>query len=315
MSVLIRNATVVTVDPSRRVIEDGAVFIDNDRIIAVGDSASLTNSYGGAAEVVNGEGRVVLPGFVSAHNHVGYAVFRGRAEDLGHAPTHRLYLPMSGVISADERRVIGSLAVTELLRGGVTTILEMEEDAELFAPFIEASGIRALIGVMVNDVNLDALSRGETVFDAVVREAQLAQARGLAERWHDRDRGRIQAVMAATGLSTSSPELLRGLRQTADELRLRISIHMGFGERALVGRIHGCAQFDYAEAHGMLGSDVVAVHGYEVDEQEIDILARSGTRLAHCPHMNQFRGEVAPVHAMREKGIEVGLGIDNYFSD
>lgn len=315
MSILIRNATVVTVDPSRRVIADGAVFIDADRIIAVGDTASLTSTYGGADEVVDGRGKVVLPGFVSAHNHVGYAVFRGRAEDVGHAPTHRLYLPMSGVIRADERQVIGSLAVTELLRGGVTTILEMEEDAELFAPFIESSGMRALIGVMVNDVNLDALSRGETQFDASVREAQLGQARGLAERWHGRDQGRIQAVMAATGLSTSSPELLKGLRQTADELGLRVSIHMGFGERALVRRIHGCAQFDYAEAHGMLGPDVVAVHGYEVDEEEIDTLARSGTQLAHCPHMNQFRGEVAPIDAMRQRGMSVGLGIDNYFSD
>jgi cytosine/adenosine deaminase-related metal-dependent hydrolase len=61
----------------------------------------------------------VLPGFVSAHNHVGYAVFRGRAEDVGHAPTHRLYLPMSQVISAEERQVIGALAVIELLRAPV----------------------------------------------------------------------------------------------------------------------------------------------------------------------------------------------------
>ncbi len=315
MSILITNATVVTVDETYRVIENGAVYVEKDRIAAVGDAHVLGEQYSNAETVVDGNGKVVIPGFVSAHNHVGYAVFRGRAEDIGHAPTHRLYLPMSGVIAQEERQVIGALAVTELLRGGVTTILEMEEDAELFAPFIESSGIRALIGVMVNDVNLEALARGETVFDAAVRDQQLDQANGLAERWHGRANGRIQAVMAATGLSTSSPGLLQGLRQGADEKGLRLSAHLGFGERDLVQRIHGMAQFDFAGAHGMLGPDVVAVHCYEVDDDEVSILAQSGTHLAHCPHMNQFRGEVAPIQAMRAKGMQVGLGIDNYFSD
>ncbi len=315
MSLLITNTTVVTVDPTRRVIENGAVYVEEDRIAAVGDTQTLSEQYPTADTVVDGEGKVVLPGFVSAHNHVGYAVFRGRAEDIGHAPVHRLYLPMSGVIADEERQVIGALAVTELLRGGVTTILEMEEDAELFASFIETSGMRALIGVMANDVNLEALTRGETVFDAALRERQLEQANGLAERWHDRAGGRIQTVMAATGLSTSSPELLQGLREGADARGLRLSAHLGFGERDLVQRIHGMAQFDFAEAHGMLGPDVVAVHCYEVDDAEVDTLAQSGTHLAHCPHMNQFRGEVAPIQAMRAKGMQVGLGIDNYFSD
>ncbi len=315
MSLLITNSTVVTVDPAHRVIENGAVYVEEDRIVAVGHTQVLCEQYPMANTVVDGNGKVVLPGFVSAHNHVGYAVFRGRAEDIGHAPTHRLYLPMSGVISVEERQVIGALAVTELLRGGVTTILEMEEDAELFASFIETSGMRAQIGVMVNDVNLEALARGETVFDPAVRDQQLEQANGLAERWHGRAGGRIQAVMAATGLSTSSPELLQGLRQSADARGLRLSSHLGFGERELVQRIHGMAQFDFARTHGMLGSDVVAVHCYEVDEAEMDALAESGTHLAHCPHMNQFRGEVAPIQAMRAKGMQVGLGIDNYFSD
>ena len=58
----------------------------------------------------------MLPGFVSAHNHLGYTVFRGRAEDIGHAPTHRLYLPMSMVMRRDEREALGSLAVAELIR-------------------------------------------------------------------------------------------------------------------------------------------------------------------------------------------------------
>ena len=315
MTLLINHATVITVDPDRRVLADCSIVIANDVITALGPSHELENLYRDATTVIDAAGKVVLPGFVSAHNHVGYAVFRGRAEDVGYAPTHRLYLPMSGVITNSEREVIGALAVTELLRGGVTTILEMEEDAELFAPFIESSGIRALIGVMVNDVNLDALASGQTVFDDAVRTQQLSQAIGLAERWHGQSDGRIQAVMAANGLSMSSPALLKGLRAAADDLGLRVSIHLGFGERELVESVHHRAQFNYALDCGMLGTDVIAVHCYDVDETEIDMLAKSGTSLAHCPHMNQFRGEVAPIQAMQSRGMQIGLGIDNYFSD
>ena len=177
MTLLINHATVITVDPDRRVLGDCSIVIANDKITALAPSHELENLYRDATTVIDATGKVVLPGFVSAHNHVGYAVFRGRAEDVGYAPTHRLYLPMSGVITNSEREVIGALAVTELLRGGVTTILEMEEDAELFASSIESSGIRAFIGVMVNDVNLDALASGQTVFDDTVRTQQLSSYR------------------------------------------------------------------------------------------------------------------------------------------
>jgi cytosine/adenosine deaminase-related metal-dependent hydrolase len=315
VSTLIHDATVLTLDDDFTVHAPGAVVVEGSRIVDVGPSHAVRARWPGVDERIDGNGKVVLPGFVSAHNHLGYAVFRGRAEDLGHAPTHRLYLPMVGILADEERRVIGELAVAELLRGGVTTVLEMEEGADLFAPFIEGVGMRASIGLMCNDVDLQALAQGRTVFDAAKRDAELQASADLASQWHGRADGRIRAVTALTGLSTSSPALLRGLRGIADEQGLRMSAHLGFGEKALVREVHGCEQFDYAAEHGLLQDDVVAVHCYEIDEAEIARLGASGAHLAHCPLMNQFRGEIAPIQALREHGMNVGLGIDNYFSD
>jgi cytosine/adenosine deaminase-related metal-dependent hydrolase len=315
MITLIRDAVVITLNPERTVHPCGAVVVEGERIRDVGASAEIAKRWPVVDETIDARRKVVLPGFVSAHNHVGYAVFRGRSEDLGHAPTHRLYLPMSGIIAPAERLDIGCLAIAELLRGGVTCILEMEEGADLFAPFIERCGMRARIGVMVNDLDLDRLAEGRTVFDERRREEQLEQAVGFAHAWHGKAHGRILGVMAATGLSTSSPRLLRGLRDTADRMRIPISIHLGFGEKALVRGVHGKEQLDYARENGMLERDVIAVHGYDVDQDEIETLAASGIQLAHCPLMNQFRGEIAPVEAYRARGMNVGLGIDNFFSD
>ena len=83
----------------------------------------------------------------------------------------------------------------------------------------------------------------------------------------------------------------------------------------MVRQMHGMEAFEYARAHGFLGEDVLAVHCYTITEADIDTLATTGTRLAHCPLMNQFRGAIAPVGTMLDRGVTVGLGIDNYFSD
>ena len=146
MTLLIRDATVVTMDAAGTVHAPGAVLVDGAVIADAGPSEEVANRAPAGCEVMEAQGRIALPGFVSAHNHLGYTVFRGRAEDVGHSPTHRLYLPMSMVMRREEREALGSLAVAELLCGGVTTVLEMEEDADVLAPFIERSGMRAAIG-------------------------------------------------------------------------------------------------------------------------------------------------------------------------
>ena len=96
MSLLITHATVLTVDAEDRV-DDGAVFVEG--IAAVGPSAEVEAARPDAARVVDGTGKVVLPGFVSTHNHVGYTFFRGRAEDAGLGCVTGQYFPMATVAS------------------------------------------------------------------------------------------------------------------------------------------------------------------------------------------------------------------------
>jgi cytosine/adenosine deaminase-related metal-dependent hydrolase len=315
MQTLIRDATVITVDGQRTVLSPGAVVVRGNTITDIGPSEAVASRTTRPDRVVDGRGKVVLPGFVSAHNHVGYAVFRGRAEDIGYAPTQRLYMPMSPVISRPEREAVGRLAIAELLRGGMTTILEMEEDADLFAPFIERVGMRAAMGVMVHDVDINRLVAGDIVFDVAVRDRQLGQAVAFAEAWHGKAEGRITAMMTANGLASSSPALLRALRDAAGRLSLRLSIHIGTGEEGQVRDLHGIGSFQYAREHGFLAEDVVAVHCYRASDADVQAMADAGAHLAHCPFMNAFRGAIAPVQDLRARGVNVGLGIDNYFSD
>ena len=318
MSLLIRNATVLTVDAEDRVIEDGAVYVEDGRIAAVGPSAGVEAAHAaGAGRVVDGRGKVVLPGFVSTHNHVGYTFFRGRAEDMGLGCVTGQYFPMATVASREERLAVGSLTYAELLKSGVTTTLEMEEEADVFAPFVESLGVRSFMGVMTFDVDVDAMAKDEYRYDEALREAQLRQAVDFAERWHGRADGRIRVMMTPNMTISSSPELLRASRETADRMGLRTSIHLGWGEYEVevMQRLRGRSSFEYARDSGVLAEDTVCAHCYVVADPDVDVLAASKATVAHCPLMNAVRGHIAPVVEYRSRGIPVSLGIDNMFAD
>lgn len=315
MAVIITDATIVTVDTKRQVIGNGAVVVRDGRITDVGPSDEVRFRNTDAGTIIDGRDKVVLPGFVSAHNHLGYSVFRGRAEDIGHTAVNSLYVPMSTILRREERAALANLSTAELLRGGVTTVLQMEEDADVTAPFVEQVGMRAQMGIMAYDISVDALNQGRTVFDERVRAEQLEQSTRFAEYVHGRGNGRLSAVMAANTVATSSSHLLRALRDTADQLGVRVSIHLGIGEAEEVRAVHEAEVFPFAHDNGFLDDRTVAVHCYRVDDEDIELMARTGASLAHCPLMNQFRGSIAPVERMRERGIDIGLGIDNYFSD
>jgi cytosine/adenosine deaminase-related metal-dependent hydrolase len=317
MSILIRDATVITVDPRHRILDPGAVYVEGSRIVDVGPSADVERRHPNPARVLDGRRKVVVPGLVSAHTHVGYTLFRGRAEDAGLGCVTGQYFPMTTVVTREERLAVGSLTYAELLRSGVTTVLEMEEDADVYAPFVERLGIRSLMGIMPLDVEVDGLRHDRYRYDPVLRQAQLRQAVEFAEAWHGKADGRIAAIMAPNMTISSSPELLQASRAAADRLGLRLSIHLGWGpgEVAATRRLHGVSPFEYARANGLLAPDVVAAHCYVADDADLALLAETRAAVAHCPLMNAVRGHIAPVPDLRRRGVTVGLGIDNMFAD
>src|SRR5258707_975391 len=206
MSLLIKDATVLTVDGKATIHDPGAVYVEGKRIVDVGASDAVVARHPTADRVIDGRGKVVAPGFVNIHSHVGYTVFRGRSEDAGFKAPTGLYFPMSTIITREERADIGSLNYVELLRSGCTTVMELEEDVEGLAPFVEKLGIRSAMGEMIGDADPDRMVKGEFVFDARANAEQLERARGFAERWHGRADGRITAILPPNMTISSSRE-------------------------------------------------------------------------------------------------------------
>ena len=318
MGLLIKDAIVLTVDRHRRILDSGAVYVEGTKIVDVGPSAEVVARHQArATRVVDGRGKVVAPGFVNIHSHAGFNIFRGRSEDAGFKAPTGLYFPMSTVMTREERAALGALSYAELVRGGCTAVMELEEDVECLAPFVEKLGVRSAMGEMLGDADPDAMVKGEFRYDAAAHAAQMDRATGFAQRWHGKADGRITAIMAPNMTISSSARQLKDARAAADRLGLRLTIHLGWSEfeHQTARRVHNQGSFEYARENGLVGPDVVVTHCYVVSDSDIDILAKGGAHVAHCPLMNAFRGLIAPVNQMRAKGINVALGIDNMFGD
>src|SRR5687767_6245642 len=121
MPTVIRNATIVTGDPGRTIHHDGAIALDGDRIVAVGPTADLERRFPDAADMVDGRGKAVFPGFVNCHTHLWFTVARGIQEDFGFPSTLRFPTTAQAMLSAEENRVFALLGALEALRSGTTS--------------------------------------------------------------------------------------------------------------------------------------------------------------------------------------------------
>src|SRR4051812_27486329 len=219
MNVLLKNATVVTNDCRHPIYAPGSVFIEAARIKDVGPSAVLAARYANPDRTIDATGMVVMPGMINLHTHAGWTIYRGQVEDADPKTVFRqTYFPMSKMLRSEERRDIGAFTYLELLRSGVTTIVEMEEDAEVFAPFVEQLGIRSVMGLMAVDIGSDSQQDGSYRVDPDLHREQTARAIAFAQNWNGAADGRITTLFAPRGVSNSSPAQLDALRAAADRL-------------------------------------------------------------------------------------------------
>src|SRR5262245_61403248 len=199
-SLLIRNATILTMNDAHDVVE-GDVFIEGDRITAVGDVGDLS-----ADRVINAGGNYLLPGFIHTHLHLCQTLFRGYADDLALLDwlKQRIW-PMEAAHTPASLAAAASLAAVELLLGGTTAVLTMEtvHDTDAVFEALEPTGLRAVIGKCMMDADAAAPARLMERTRASVDESA-----ALARRWNGRADGRLRAAFAPRFALSCSRALL-----------------------------------------------------------------------------------------------------------
>jgi cytosine/adenosine deaminase-related metal-dependent hydrolase len=323
-TLLIRNAHVlVTMDAQRREIADGAVFVRGNAIEAVGTSADLPAT---ADEVIDARGQAVIPGLVNTHHHMYQSLTRaiGPAQDCELFGWLQALYPIWANLTPEMIRVSTQTAMAELLLSGCTTSsdhLYIYPNGITLDDSIEAAdaiGMRfhAARGSMSVGRSNGGLPPDEVVEkeDAILRDSQR-----LIERWNDKARYAMRRIVVAPCSPFSvSRDLMRESALLARAHGVCQHTHLAENDNdiAYTREKFGCTPAEYAQDLGWTGPDAWHAHCVKLDEAGIALFARTGTGVAHCPGSNmRLASGIAPIRAMRDAGVPVGIGVDGCASN
>jgi cytosine/adenosine deaminase-related metal-dependent hydrolase len=302
---------VLTLDRQRRIIQDGAVLVENGRIGRVGRASELRDAR--ADRVIDGRHLVVTPGFFNGHMHISYAhPVRGIFPDEQASPLVHVFNLQSAMTEEEEYHAT-LLGLVELVRNGTVCFLDPGStqfpDACLQA--YEDSGIRVVIGEAVTDQAAPwKLPRYEAA-EAVARTTS------FIEKWNGRLDGRIRAWAMPFSYETCSAPMLQALKRVVDERRTGLTLHHNSGTRARQDSVarHGYSPTAYLESIGVMGPNVLLAHCLGLDEAELDSIARTGTAVAMCPVTAAKGGRGVPEHGrmpeLLARGVKIALGCDS----
>lgn len=318
VDILIKNGYVITVDKNRRIIKDGAVAIEGNKIVAVGKTDELSKKYK-ADRVIDAKEQIVMPGLIDTHVHLAQAMIRGCADDVSLVTwlKDRVWV-LQGNYDHEDGKTSAELCILEMLKTGTTTFLEVmiagRYGFDGIAKVVEKSGIRAGLSKIVMDSTGYADS-ADIMYPGMVeeKEATIKEALEMHKKWEGGANGRIHVWFGMRSVGAVTPETYREVRELANEHKMRITMHLGEvpDDEKYTRSTFNMGLTEFAEWVGMLGPDVVLAHGVWMKEDDIKRLAKTGTHISHNPSSNlKLASGYAPIPEMMKAGVNVSLGCD-----
>ena len=307
--ILLHNATyVITMDGERRIIKDGSILVENDRIAAV--DKTIDTSQLKINKVINAKDMVVTPGFINGHCHISYAhATRGIfPDDLGNDYLVNVFR-LQDSMSSKEEFLTSLLAITELLSYGTTTIVDpgSTKHVDLCMEAYEQTGVRLITGIQITDrenpYRMNVYSHDEAL---QTTESFITQYNGALE-------GKLHAWAMPFSPEYVGGPLLKDLKLLSDQLEVGSTLHINNAGRF---KPDGSKESPILalEEYGFVGSNVTLAHCVGLSDKEIASLASTGTAVITCP-TNVVKngggyGKNFPLSGLLEANVRVGLGTD-----
>ena len=317
MNTLVEGGTIVTMS-DRGVIQDGAIAIQEDRIIEVGKSSELKRKYRGYAKI-EAEGRVVIPGLINTHHHAAMSLLRGYADDVDLKTWLEKWVwPLEKHMDGRDIYVGALLTAIESIKGGTTTVNTMYHyspeynEARAFAD----AGLRGVIG---------------HVCFSWRKEHDIQTLKKLAATWHGKEGGRLRVSVDPHAPYTVDPEYMIQLKTLSKELNQQY----GLKDAPIIWHLHLAETSDetekikaafnvpvkggaveYLDALGVLSGNVVAAHCVHLTPRDIQILKERQVKVVHNPISNlKLSAGISPLPRLIENKVQVSLGTDSSCSN
>lgn len=302
--ILIKNPMILTMNADHEVIEKGAIMISGDTIVQVSTADEVPADHS-SKKVVHADGMVAIPGLINAHCHLAMTLFRGLAEDL---PLERwlnkVWEYELSILDEEAVRIGFLLALTEMIRGGVTTAHDMYWHFDATMALAEEHSFRLISGPPLTDLG------------DIDPDIMLGQARDTLDRIQDFSF--VHPVIQAHSVYTTSPDLMREAKRLKDEYNVPFTTH---ASETLVEVQTAIEQFgkrpvEVLHSYDLLDARSVLAHCVHLTDAEIKLLGDTLTHVVHCPESNLKMGSgVARIADFITAGINVCVGTDGAASN
>ncbi len=306
--IVIRNATIVTMNPGRDVLRDHVLVVDGDRVQALTHQDSFAPAA--ADEVLDARGRYVLPGLVNTHAHTAQQLGRGLVDDVDLMTLlHERVFPYESSMGPADSHVSAMLFGVEQIANGTTTFADAGvQHAATTVSAIAELGLRAALCFSVTDTG-DGLPAGwkRPAAESVAMQQEAHQ------RYHGAADGRVRWWFGLRTLFNNSDELVELTARAAHDLGAHVHMHLAQspGEVGYCQRERGATPIRLLAKLGLLGPRLLAVHCLYADDDEIDLMAEHEVKLSHNPAAGLKIMGVPRVMSFRERGVLTALGTDS----
>ncbi len=316
--ILIRDGLILTMNGQREIIEPGSIIIQGNTIMALGKTKDILPEFQGG-EVLNAQGKIVMPGLVCAHTHLYAEMLRGAPLQI-EPPSdfiqnlQRIWWPLDEVLTLEAAYASALAGCYEMIRTGTTTFADTY------------SGPSSIVGSLdaIARATHESAMRGILAFEVTERNSSEEGTKGLdenhqfIEKTNHIPNTRIKGMYSIHASFTVSDYLLMRTREYATKQNAVITIHTSEGLGDLYHNLntYGKRTIERLSDTGVLGDDVILSHCVHCSHDELQIIKKSGAKVAHNPQSNMLNAVgVSPVSQMLDMNITVGLGNDGFVFD
>ncbi|HEY8618845.1 MAG TPA: putative aminohydrolase SsnA [Dermatophilaceae bacterium] len=314
---IITNGPVITNDPANPFVDNGAVVVQGDSIVAVGPAAEIRAAHPGE-EMVDVAGRVIMAGLINAHTHAYSAYARGMAV---HQPTRNfteilenLWWRLDRLLTLEDVELNAATTFIESIRNGVTTVFDHHSSPNAVSGSLQTmADVAGRIGIRTSLCYETSDRDGASVLAAAIEENA-----SFMKRVNTDEQDMVKGLFGLHAAFTLSEESLDAACAAKEGVAGGFHVHVaeGAGDEADSEAKYGKRIVQRFDDHGMLGPETIAAHCVHANPDELDLLKDRDTTVVHNPHSNMGNAVgVASVVDMLARGLRVGLGTDAYTAD
>lgn len=309
MEKIIYNARIITMNHAMEVIQNGYVRIKNGKITEIGETGVATDSRQENIEYTDAQGMFMMPGFINTHTHVPMTMLRGFADDL---PLHEwltehIFPAEARLVTPENLRIATRLAFIEMIKSGTTCFNDMYFFENVIAEEAKKAGIR---GVM-NESLIDFPTASFKTVDEGLRLSEK-----LIQQWQGDPI--IHPSVCAHAPYTCSEDTLRKAKKLADKYNTLLQIHVAETKKEVedITIQKGMPPAEYLHSIGLLDENVIAAHCVWLNTREVELFAKTGTAIGHCPKSNlKLASGIADTDLYMKAGVTVSIGTDGTASN